>query len=68
MDDDENSLLWYLIEVDTVNYELIDDEDEEVHAMVACSCTNVHNTNESMYNKTGPSQVSVFSYTGVTHS
>jgi hypothetical protein len=24
-----------LIEVDTLNYELIDDEDEEVHAMVA---------------------------------
>jgi hypothetical protein len=24
-----------LIEVDTPNYELIDDEDEEVHAMVA---------------------------------
>jgi hypothetical protein len=35
MDDDENSLLRYLIEVDTTNYELIDDEDEEVHAMVA---------------------------------
>jgi hypothetical protein len=35
MDDDENSLLRYLIEVDTPNYELIDDEDEEVHAMVA---------------------------------
>jgi hypothetical protein len=35
MDDDENLLLQYLIEVDTPNYELIDDEDEEVHAMVA---------------------------------
>jgi hypothetical protein len=35
MDDDENLLLRYLIEVDTTNYELIDDEDEEVHAMVA---------------------------------
>jgi hypothetical protein len=36
MDYDENSLLWYLIEVDTPNYELIDDdEDKEVHAMVA---------------------------------
>lgn len=35
MDDNENSLLRYLIEVDTPNYELIDDEDEEVHAMVA---------------------------------
>jgi hypothetical protein len=33
MDDDENSLLRYLIEVDTSNYELINDED--VHAMVA---------------------------------
>jgi hypothetical protein len=35
MDDDENSLLRYLIEVDTPNYELIDDEDEEVHAMMS---------------------------------
>jgi hypothetical protein len=35
MDDDENSLLWYLVEVDTPNYELIDDDDEEVDAMVA---------------------------------
>jgi hypothetical protein len=35
MDDDENSLLRYLIEVDTPNYELINVEDEEVHAMVA---------------------------------
>jgi hypothetical protein len=34
MDDDVNSLLRYLIKVDTPNYELIDDEDEEVHAMV----------------------------------
>jgi hypothetical protein len=31
---DENLLLWYLIEVDALNYELIDDEDK-VHAMVA---------------------------------
>jgi hypothetical protein len=35
MDDDENLLLRYLIEVDTPNYELIDDKAEEVHAMVA---------------------------------
>jgi hypothetical protein len=35
MDGGENSLLRYLIEVDPSNYELIDDEDEEVHAMVA---------------------------------
>jgi hypothetical protein len=34
MDDDKNSLLRYLIKMDTPNYELIDDEDEEVHAMV----------------------------------
>jgi hypothetical protein len=34
MDDDENSLLRYLVEVDTPNYELIDDDDEEVDAMV----------------------------------
>jgi hypothetical protein len=34
MDDDENSLLWYLVEMDTPNYELIDDDDEEVDAMV----------------------------------
>jgi hypothetical protein len=35
MDDDENLLLRYFIEVDIPNYELIDNEDEEVHAMVA---------------------------------
>jgi hypothetical protein len=35
MDDDEKSLLRYLVEVDTPNYELINDEDEEVDAMVA---------------------------------
>jgi hypothetical protein len=34
MDDNENLLLWYLVEVDTPNYELIDDEDEKVDAMV----------------------------------
>jgi hypothetical protein len=34
MDDDENSLLRYLVEVDTTNYELIDDDDKEVDAMV----------------------------------
>jgi hypothetical protein len=34
MDADENSLLQYLIEVGTLNYELIDNEDEDVHAMV----------------------------------
>jgi hypothetical protein len=35
MDDDENLLLRYLVEVDTPNNELIDDDDEEVDAMVA---------------------------------
>jgi hypothetical protein len=35
MDDDENLLLRYLVEVDTLNYELIDDDDEEADAMVA---------------------------------
>jgi hypothetical protein len=35
MDDDEKSLLWYLVEVDTPNYELIDDDNKEVDAMVA---------------------------------
>jgi hypothetical protein len=35
MDDDEKSLLRFLVEVDTPNYELIDDDDEEVDAMVA---------------------------------
>jgi hypothetical protein len=34
MDDDENSLLWYFIEVDTPNYELIDNEDEDVHVVM----------------------------------
>jgi hypothetical protein len=35
MDDAENSLLQYLIEVDTPYYKLIDNEDEAVHAMLA---------------------------------
>ncbi|WVZ93099.1 hypothetical protein U9M48_039108 [Paspalum notatum var. saurae] len=35
MDDHENSLLWYLVAVDTPNYELIDDDDEVVDAVVA---------------------------------
>jgi hypothetical protein len=34
MDDDRNSLLQYLVEMDTPNYELIDDDDKEVDDMV----------------------------------
>jgi hypothetical protein len=42
MDDDENSLLCYLVEVETPNCELIDDEDEEVDAMV--TAMNAHSS------------------------
>jgi hypothetical protein len=39
MNDDGNPLLRYLVAVDTLNYELIDEDGEEVNAMVVAMDT-----------------------------